>query len=177
MRNETEKIVLAGLFIAIGSILPSLFHAAGLGKIVSPMHFPVLIAGIVLGWKYGLGVGIVTPIITSLMFTMPPLVPIAYGMSFELAAYGAVIGLVYKYLKIFKTDIYNVFFALIIAMILGRIVYGMYYFILYAIQTEPYGFSAFFASTVLGSIPGIILQILIIPALINIIFLKRNFNN
>lgn len=177
MRNNTEKIVLSGLFIAIGAVLPSLFHAAQIGHVVSPMHFPVLIAGVIIGWKYGLAIGTFTPIITSLMFGKPLMYPDALAMSLELAAYGAIIGLVYKYFKVFKNDIFNIFIALIIAMVIGRIVGGLFYAIQTSITGETYTFTLFIEAFVIISFPGIILQLLIVPSIISILnkngFLKN----
>ena len=48
------------------------------------------------GWKWGLLVGFVTPLLRSVLFGMPPMVPTALAMAFELAAYGAVAGLCYR---------------------------------------------------------------------------------
>ena len=62
------------------------------------MHIPVLIAGFVCGGPYGLVVGFVTPILNSVISGMPPMFPYAVVMSFELAAYGLMTGLLYKLL-------------------------------------------------------------------------------
>ena len=55
-KNSTKNLVLAGLFIALGVILPFFTGKVGeLGRALLPMHIPVLIAGFVCGWPYGFG--------------------------------------------------------------------------------------------------------------------------
>lgn len=169
MKTQTEKIVLSGLFIAIGVIIPPLFHAAGLGIAISPMHFPVLIAGIIVGWKYGLAIGILTPLLSAAIMPQGmPLFPVATVMAVELGVYGLVIGLSYQYLKLFENKLINVYLALIIAMISGRIVGGALQALIVGLQGGSYGFKVFLTSYFVLTLPGTILQILIIPPIIGI---------
>lgn len=172
MKNETKKITLAGMLIALGIILAFIFHSLEAGQLFSPMHITVLLAGIILGWKYGLAVGVITPLLNSIIFTRPPLFPIALGMALELATYGLIIGLVYRYLKIFKSNIFNIYFALIIAMLAGRIIYGLYYGMLIFLINYDFGFNIFIANAVIIPLPGIILQLILIPTLVS--FLEKN---
>lgn len=167
MKNETRKITLAAMFIALGSILAIVFHSFELGQTLSPMHFTVLIAGITLGYKYGLAVGVITPLLNSIIFSMPPLFPVALGMALELGAYGLIIGLIYKYIKLFKNDIINIYFSLIIAMVAGRLMYAVYYGLLSGIINEKFGFQVFIISVIIIPLPGIIIQLLIIPPIVN----------
>jgi riboflavin transporter FmnP len=172
MRNQTEKIVLSGLFIAIGVILPSLFHAAGIGQQVSPMHFPALLAGVLLGWKYGLAVGLLTPLLSGLMFGMPPLFPTATVMAMELGTYALVSGIVTEKIKLFKNPIHNIYLGLLLAMLAGRGVYGLSYALIMGINGQTYGFSLYLNSVLIQTWPGIILQFLIIPPIF-VIYQKR----
>src|SRR5690606_3692640 len=108
MEKTTRKLVLAGLFIAIGLVLPFITgQIPEIGKQLLPMHIPVLIAGFVIGWKYGLVVGFIVPILRSLIFLMPPMFPTAVAMSFELAAYGCLTGLLYDKFPKENSYIYN----------------------------------------------------------------------
>lgn len=167
MRNETEKIVLSGFFISLGAVLAVIFHNLGLGQKISPMHFTVFIAGITLGWKYGLAVGIITPLMNAILFGAPPLFPIAVGMSLELATYGVVISIIYQYVKPSTNNIINIYIALIISMIVGRIVYGLYYTVVSNIIEYEFGFKIFINSVIILSLPGIVFQILFIPPIVN----------
>ena len=72
---KVKKIAYAGLFIAMGILLPQLFHLSGLpqsGSIFLPMHIPVLFAGFILGPLYGALIGVLLPIISAILTGMPP---------------------------------------------------------------------------------------------------------
>lgn len=165
MRNETRKIVLTSLFIAIGVILPTLFFNQQIATMFSPMHIPVILCGFLLGWKYGMIAGVITPLLRSLIFTLPPLIPIALAMSFELATYGLIAGLLYKLLPI-KVNVVRIYLSLLSAMILGRLMFGLVLSIYFSLQNNVYTFSAFISATVISAIPGIILQLILIPILV-----------
>ena len=91
--NNTRKMITTAFFIALGLILPMITgHVPAIGKMLLPMHIPVLLCGMIVGWQYGLAAGVITPLLRSFLFGMPPLMPVAAGMAFELAAYGAVAG-------------------------------------------------------------------------------------
>ena len=165
MTVRVKKLVLSALFIALGLVLPSLtMHIPKIGQALLPMHIPVLLCGFICGWPYGLAVGVITPLLASFINGMPPLFPMAFSMAFELATYGFVAGLMIQILPKKKPMVYP---ALIICMIAGRLVYGCVMFILAGISPNiSYSFSAFLSGTVLTAIPGIIVQIVLIPAII-----------
>ena len=61
-----RKTVLAALFLAIGLILPFItMQIPAVGKMLCPMHIPVLLCGYILGGPYGLIVGFITPLLRS----------------------------------------------------------------------------------------------------------------
>ena len=112
---KSKKIVLSGLFIALGVVVPMIFHTVNLaGPIFLPMHIPVLLAGFVLGPIYGGIVGIICPVISGLATGMPPLMPNMPIMAFELCGYGILTGFLYNKTKMLYP-------SLIGAMIGGRI--------------------------------------------------------
>ena len=87
---NVHALVLTALFIAAGILLPIFFHGLGLGGAVFlPMHIPVLLGGMLLGWRQGFVIGLVTPLLSCLLTGMPPLLPALPLMTSELAAYGA----------------------------------------------------------------------------------------
>ena len=104
---KTKKIILSGIFIAFGIILPMFFHTFNMaGSIFLPMHIPVLIGGFLLGPLYGGLVGLLTPILSGFMTGMPPLVPVMPIMAFELCAYGVISGFLFeKTNKIYRSGI------------------------------------------------------------------------
>ena len=97
MKNNNitvRTVVFAAAFLALALMLPFLTgQIPQIGSMLSPMHIPVLLCGFVCGWPWGLAVGVVAPPLRSVLFGMPPMYPTALCMAFELAAYGAVAGL------------------------------------------------------------------------------------
>ena len=92
-RFGTWVITGTALLLALGVMLPLVFHAFPLGgRIFLPMHIPTFIAGLVLGPLAGLIVGAGSPILSALI-TGRPTVPYMIPMLFELATYGLVAGL------------------------------------------------------------------------------------
>lgn len=167
--SSTKKLVLAGLFLALGLLLPSLtMQIPSIGTLLLPMHIPVLLAGFVLGGPYGLIVGLITPVLRSALFGMPPMFPGAVAMSFELAAYGLFTGLLYKALP--KKN-WAVYVSLISAMLIGRLVWGTVRWVLLGLAQIPLTWEIFITEAFVNAIPGIILQLVLIPVLV--IALKR----
>lgn len=165
MRKSTRNLVLAGLFIALGYTLPSLIgHIPNIGNKLLPMHIPVLLAGFVLGGPTGFLVGFVVPLLKSVLTSMPPMFPYAVAMAFELASYGLMTGLLYRALP--KKKI-NTLISLVGAMIVGRIVWGLVSFVLYGIQGSQFNMKIFLGGALINAIPGIIIQIILIPVLIS----------
>lgn len=134
-----------------------------IGAALSPMHLPALLCGFVAGPWYALAVGLIAPITRSLMFGMPNLYPTAVAMSFELAAYGFFSGLLYA--KLPKKPQY-VYISLVGAMILGRVVWGVAQAVLLGLGGSSFGMSAFVAGAITGAVPGMIAQIVLIPAIV-----------
>ena len=162
--NDIKKLILAALFLAMALVLPFLTgQIPEFGAMLCPMHIPALLCGFFCGWPWGLMVGIVAPVLRSVTFSMPPMFPVAICMAFELATYGAVAGVLYQKLPKKKSSIY---WALLIAMVAGRLVWGAAQFIFLGLSGSSFGLSAFWAGAVTSAIPGIIVQILLIPLLV-----------
>lgn len=170
MKNKNIfYITFSGILIAIGLVLPFVTgQIPEIGAMLCPMHIPVLICGFVCGWKYGLIVGIITPTLRSLIFGMPYLYPAAISMSFELATYGAISGVLFKISKNMKVNlIVSVYIALILAMIGGRVIWGIVRFIMGVIDSSNvFSFKMFISGAFITAWPGIIIQLVLIPILI-----------
>lgn len=163
----TKKLVLSALFLAVAFVLPFLTgQIKTFGAMLCPMHIPVILCGFICGWQYGLLIGIIAPLMRSFIFGMPVLFPSAVCMSIELCVYGAVAGLMYKLLPKNKWLVYP---ELIIAMIAGRLVWGLAMFLATGANASTFTFADFLAGSVLNAIPGIIIQILLIPPLVILI--------
>jgi riboflavin transporter FmnP len=161
---STKKIVLGGLLLALGLVLPFLTgQIPKIGQMLLPMHLPVLIAGFVLGSPWGLAIGLLTPVLRSLLFGMPPMFPSAVVMGFELAAYGFFSGLFHKLLP--QKNIF-IYISLILAMVLGRGAWGFASWLLYGLDGTPFTWQIFSAGAFINAIPGIVIQIVLIPIII-----------
>ena len=166
-RNTTLKLILSAMFLALAFVLPFFTgQIPQVGAMLLPMHIPVILCGFICGAPWGLLVGATAPLLRSLVLSMPPLFPTAISMAFELAAYGFLSGLLYRVLPKKKINIYV---SLIISMIAGRIVWGIAQFCLLGFDFQEFPLSAFFSGAVVNAIPGIILQILLIPVVIVIL--------
>ena len=162
--NRTKKLVLAAMFLALALVLPFLTgQIPEIGSMLCPMHIPVLLCGFFCGWQWGLAVGLVAPLLRSVIFGMPPMFPTAVCMAAELATYGVVSALLYKALPKKKIHVYT---SLIGAMIAGRLVWGLARLLCTGLDVSQFGLSAFWAGAVTTAIPGIILQIVLIPILV-----------
>ena len=177
-------MTICAMLLALGWVLPFLTgQIPQFGNMFLPMHLPVLIGGFVLGPWYGLFLGIVTPLTRSLLFTMPPIYPPATSMAFELAAYGFASGLLFKLAyKMFngndKKLIISIYVVLIIALIFGRLVYGLTMFVLTFITPDKVNLNGmiYISATILNAWPGIILQIVLIPAIIIALYKAKLLN-
>ena len=165
-RNPLLKMILAALFLALAYVLPFLTgQIPEIGAMLCPLHIPVLLCGFICGWPWGLAVGVIAPLFRSLTLGMPPFFPTAVCMVFELAAYGAVAGLMHSRLPRRKSCIYC---SLITAMVIGRLVWGAAMAVCMGMDGSSFTLTAFLAGSFFNAIPGIILQILLIPVLVMI---------
>ena len=164
MKNSVRRLVFAALCLALALVLPFLTgQIPEIGSMLSPMHIPVLLCGFVCGWPWGVAVGAVAPILRSFLFHMPPMFPTAFAMAFELATYGLVAGLLYKLLPK-KTG--WLYFELIAAMVAGRVVWGGVRFAIAGLGGSEFSPAAFLAGAVTSAVPGMILQIILVPLLV-----------
>lgn len=160
---KTKKLVLAALFVALGIVLPVVFHSIpNSGSILLPMHLPVLLCGLILGWQYGLACGILTPLLSSLITGMPPFAYLP-AMLFELAAYGAVAGLLIKLIRT-KGKMANIYIALIGAMLAGRVLFGVLNAVIF--RFGVYSLSLWLTAAFVTALPGIVIQLVLIPILV-----------
>ena len=164
MKNTSvRKLTYAALCLALALVLPFLTgQIPEIGSMLCPMHIPALLCGFLCGGPWGLAVGGIAPILRSLLFSRPPMFS-AIPMAFELAAYGVVAGILYRRLPHRKGRIY---LSLILAMIAGRLVWGVVQVVMMGLQGSAFTMEAFLAGAITTAIPGIILQLVLIPAVV-----------
>lgn len=161
-RIPAQTLTTTGLLLAVGLLLPFVFHAllggAG-GKAFLPMHYPILLGGLLLGPVAGVFLGITTPLLSALLTGMPA-VTVLPPMAVELAAYGLVAGLSRRRLRLAPL------WSLLLAMTAGRIASGLAVALLgpsIGLRTEPV---AYVLTSIVTGLPGIGVQLVIIPLLL-----------
>lgn len=160
MISKINRLVYASLFLALALVLPFLTgQIPQIGAMLTPMHFPVLLCG----WQWGIAVGFSAPLLRSVLFGMPVMYPMAVCMALELATYAAVAGMLYR---VFPQKRRFLYVSLIISMIFGRLVWGLARFLCAGLDISTFGLSAFWTGAVAMSVPGILLQLLIVPVLV-----------
>lgn len=165
MKTNTKKLVLSGLFLALGLLLPFLTgQIPQIGNMLCPMHLPVFLCGMICGWPYGALIGLILPPLRFLLFSMPPIFPTGLAMALELCTYGLVSGLLYQRLQ---HNVKNIYLSLIAAMVSGRIIWGIARFIFAGLPSSEFGFAMFLSGALTTAIPGIILQLILIPLIIS----------
>jgi len=160
LKLSSQKMALTSFFLSLGIVLPFVFHQFALaGRIFSPMHIPVFLAGIFVGPLSGILVGVLSPVISFFLTGMPPpyAVPL---MSMELPIYGLSMGLLYQVKKM------PLILSLFISMILGRGAFAVGLLVLGQFVDLPYGLSAFLKVSFVTGLPGIVLQLVLIPSLV-----------
>ena len=158
---RTNKLVLTSLFIACGLLLPIAFHSFGMGgRTFLPMHLPVFMGGMLLGWLPGLIIGALTPVLSCFLTGMPPLIPSLPMMFVELALFGLVSGYLYHDKR------KNIYVALLSAMIIGRLGAAfvlMLFSDILGIKLHPL---TYVAATFMTGLAGVVFQIVFIPILV-----------
>lgn len=167
--GQVKKLVLSGVFLALALVLPFFTgQMVELGNALCPMHIPVLLCGFICGWQWGMTVGMIAPLLRFVIFLMPPIFPIGAAMSFELATYGLVSGLLYKLMPKKRSFVYV---QLLISMIAGRLVWGAARFVMAGLSGSEFSAELFLSGAVTGALPGIICQLVLIPPIV--IMLKK----
>lgn len=163
VQTPIRRLTWSAMCLALCLLLPFLTgQIPQIGSALCPMHLPVLLAGFLCGPWWALLVGLTAPLLRNLLFSMPPLLT-AIAMSFELATYGAVSGVLYRRLS---KNLAGVYLSLITAMISGRIIWGIVRVAMTGVAAEGFTWAMFLAGAFTTAIPGIIVQLILIPILV-----------
>ncbi|MFA5561492.1 MAG: ECF transporter S component [Eubacteriales bacterium] len=170
MKQQTRvlQICMSGLFLALALVLPYLTgQLQQVGQMFLPMHIPVLLCGFICGGSWGAAVGFTAPLLRFLIAGMPPIMPVGLAMAFELAVYGLVAG--YLFRQVTKKNLLNTYLVLLAAMLAGRVLWGVVSAIIFGFRGGSFGMNAFVAGAFVTALPGIILQLLVIPPWVQIL--------
>lgn len=175
-KTHIRNMVYSAMFLAITLLLPFLTgQVPQIGGMLCPMHLPVLLAGFVCGPIWGGAVGLVAPILRHMLFSMPPLMT-AIAMTAELCAYGLLAGIFHRITRklLPGKSLLAVYVSLVLAMLGGRIVWGLASAALMLAGQTEFSLQAFWASGFVSAWPGMVLQIVLIPPLWKALCKMRN---
>ena len=161
--GKSKKVTLSGMLFAIGLILPFFIgQIPAVGKMLLPMHIPVLLCGLACGWPYGLVCGLLGPVLSGVLTGMPS-PAVLPGMMVECGVYGLVSGLMMQavHTKKLYADLY---ISQITAMLLGRILSGVCKALIFAPAT--FTVAAWATTSFVTGLPGIVIQLVLLPTLV-----------
>lgn len=160
--SSVKKLVYTAVCAALCVVLPMAFHAIpDGGSIFLPMHIPVLLCGLICGWPYGFVCGLLGPALSSLLTGMPPAAYLP-AMMVECATYGLVSGLMMRLIRTGHATA-DLYISLVTAMILGRVVAGFAKSLIFSPGTAPF---AWVTTSLITSIAGIVIQLVLMPLVI-----------
>jgi hypothetical protein len=162
MKLTARELAMGGLFGALALVLPMLFHMVALaGPVFLPMYLPIAALAFLGSARVAAIVGLLAPMVSSLLTGMPPLSPpTAPLMSGELFALAAVSGVLYHRLRVHPVA------ALLIGNLVSRCVLALEVVLLGPL----FGFRPPVAAFVIGGVvtgwPGLVLQLVVVPAVV-----------
>ena len=165
--NDIRSYVLTVVFVMLAVFVPWVFHQFHLaGPTFLPMHIFVLIAGLLFGWRAGLIVGLLTPLVSYFISGMPVL-NVLPQIVIELSAYGFIAGILRE-----KYDPRTIW-SLLGAIVGGRIALLLAILVIYLVTGQTYSplgieanpFAAFW-SVIKQGWPGILLQLISMPIIV-----------
>lgn len=163
--NRTSQLTISAMSIALGLVIPRLLHSVpNAGTLFLPMHFPILMGAFFLEPGYALMTGLLTPALGTLITGMPPAFPVLPFMMAELATYAFAASVLYRKLKLDRS------ISLVGAMVLGRAAASVAVWILVAAfgAKLPSAWK-FFLAAFTGSLPGIAIQLALIPSIVSMV--------
>lgn len=169
-QSTLYRLLISAVLLALGMVLPLLTgQIPAIGQAISPLHIPALICGLTCGPVWGAAMSFMLPLLRSVVFGMPPLVAVAMPMAFELAAYGAVSGVLYGIFRRTwkeKNHLVPMLAALVLAMLAGRLVGGAAKAIVMGLTGGSFGFQMFIASYFTSTAIGAVIHIVLVPAVV-----------
>ena len=163
-KNMVKNLCICGICIALCYVLPVVFHSVTLGSVLSPMHIPVLLCGLLCGGGYGAVCGLMGPVLSSVLSGMPLVTSLIFMVP-ELMVYGLISGLMMKVVRTGKT-VADLYIAQVTAMLLGRIVGGVAKALFFLGTGKSFGVAAWVSGYFITAAPGIVAHLVLIPSLV-----------
>ncbi len=159
-----NAVYVQAIFISSAIVLPIIAHSLHAPvRYLLPMHWPVILAGILYGWRAGAITGALAPLLSYLLsgYPLPNILP---SMTAELFAYGLIAGMLRQKFNV------NLFISIGASIVIGRIV-----FIVFVVITNRASISdlEYFKVALVPGFAAAFLQILSLPFLSNYIINKN----
>ena len=161
--TDIRSYLFTVIFIGFSVAVPWSLHQFPLaGATFLPMQFFVFVAGLIFGWRAGIVIGLLSPLISYGVAGMPAL-SILPQIMIELSVYGLVAGVLIEKFSL------GLFCSLLVAMIAGRGALLLFITVqgYFGAVSNPVGpanstFSVLWA-TIIQSWPGIVIQLIGVP--------------
>jgi hypothetical protein len=160
MRRPAKNLTLSSLFIALAVTIPILLHSFGVGPMLLPMFWPVAVSFYFLPLSYACAVGILSPLLSTMLTGMPPVSPpIVLAVMLELLVLTWVGNIVY-----FKLSS-GTFFPIFAGLLASR--FALFYVLLklapiFGLPSRLFSFAA-----IVHSLPGTLFMLIAIPLIVS----------
>ena len=168
MKRSTQQLVFAGLCLAAGIVLPFVTgQIPFIGNLLLPMHIPVFVCAFCSSKRYSTAVGLILPLLRSALFSVPTFFPNAVATAVELATYALVASLIFHALN--RRTAAAIYIAMLPSMLVGRIAWGVARWLMMGFGSEPFTLPYFAVEAFVNALPGIVLQLIVVPVLVMLI--------
>ncbi|NOX38229.1 MAG: hypothetical protein GXO78_11925 [Calditrichaeota bacterium] len=165
--RQVLHLARTALFVAAGVVIPQFFHLLGLGAVFLPMFIPVMLGSMFLPLPLAGVLALVTPVLSWSITGMPPLMPpILPVVTLELLVVAVVISGLHYHRGVSPIAV------LLLAIIADRLL--LWLIVRWLAPALGWTHPIFSLSLVFSGIPGIVLQLLVIPAAVH--FIKQRVN-
>lgn len=173
VKNSTLKNTsFSAMFLALAMVMPFLTgQIQQIGSMLLPMHLPIILCSLVCGKKYGFLVGLIAPVMRSTIFHMPPMYPTAIAMSVKLAVLGFLLAFLFE--RAGKQSIKTLYASLTVSILVSRLFWSVAMCFLLGTGENGFTLSMFFSMAFAKAFPGILLQLILVPAFF---YMKNKIN-
>ncbi len=155
--RPARELAYGGLFGAAALALPSLFHLLHLGHFLMPMYIPLMTLPFFAGSRVAGIVGLLIPMLSSVLTGMPPLFPpVALVMAVEIGLMAGSLALLRR-----RYPAFPVVGHVVPVLLAGRILNTVLLFATSAMLSLPAAFVA--GISFISGWPGVVLMIVVLP--------------
>lgn len=159
MKQYPKNPVWAAGLIGAGVLLPAVTNYFGVEQMLLAMYVPLLVAGFLLPVKWSVFIAVLVPVLNSILFGIPPMLPSLPLVVCETIAFAAFANLLYE------GSGWNIYPALLATLGIGIVVLFCAAAILGAV-TEGFIGSAYTIEMLRNGWPGLVLQVAVVPPLV-----------